>query len=114
MGIKLFKEDFNNINNMEFVNYNAGLITNDGTIAFNQIAAEETFSVGMPIYSAKTGEYIGRLSAGNYSHLDIELRDGLDNPIPATKWFVEGYKGERKYIKTYWQMLKEKNLIDMR
>lgn len=106
--VKLFEEDYNNMINLSFVSYDAGMITREGIIAFNEIGAETTFSVGMPIYSAKTGEYIGRLSAGSYDHLNTVWHDALGNQIPVTKWFVEGYNGKRQCIKTYWQIVTER------
>ena len=104
--MKLFCDDCNNMSNLDFTDYSAGGITEDGVIAYYQMGAEESFSVGMPIYSMDN-KFIGRLSRGFYDWLSCDIKDLFNTPVPAIKWFIEGYKGDRQPIKTYWQRVKE-------
>ena len=67
----------------------------DGKIGNQQLGAERTFFVGLPIYDLENNK-LGVLS---YVY---------DEDDDCYWWKILGYKGERQPIKTYWQMLKDK------
>ncbi len=88
--------------------FSNGFIDSDGNICYEQKGAEDTFSIGMPVYSLD-GVLLGRLTRGFYRHLDYTTKDGMGNNIPVPTWRVDGFKGEGSTdYKTYWQMLKER------
>lgn len=82
----------------------AGYIDEEGHICQQQMGAESTFAVGMPVYDEQY-HTIGCLSIGLFKSLDYaeKTSDGLD--IPVYFWKVEGYEGKRQNIKTYYQKL---------
>ena len=89
-----YKKDYS-----EALKYDAGEVCEDGDITNQQKGAEETFSVGMPVYSVN-GEELGRLSIGLFTDLDYST-DGIK--IPVETWRINGYKGKRQRIKTFYQ-----------
>lgn len=80
----------------------AGYIDEEGHICNQQHGAEDTFAVGMPIYTEQN-ELIGNLSIGLFKNLNYaeKTEDGLD--IPVYFWKVDGYSGKRQTVKTYFQ-----------
>jgi len=84
------------------LNLSAGIIHENGEIDRQQRGAEETFSIGMPVYS-ESGEELGRLSIGLFENLNYS-QEHFKGDIPVEYWRVDGYKGERQKIKTYWQV----------
>ena len=89
-----------------FAKYDASVINEYGTIVNNMTGAEESFFVGMPIFTYEE-EYIGRLCLGSWENLNSTKRDLFGKPVPVIRWFIDGYVGPRQKIKTYWQMLGE-------
>lgn len=81
----------------------AGYIDDDGIISNQQKGIEDTFSIGMPVYSV-SGEELGRLSIGLYKNLNYseETEGGLN--IPVMFWRIDGYRGKSQKIKTYHQI----------
>lgn len=104
--MKMFIDDFNNMSNLDFTDYRAGEITEEGVIAYYQEGGAKSFSIGMPVYSMND-KFIGRLSCGCYDNLNYDTKDLFGTPIPATKWFIEGYEGNRQAVKTYWQRVRD-------
>ena len=98
MKIKRFIDEYKN-DYSESLKYLAGEICENGNITNQQNGAEETFSVGMPVYSAD-GDELGRLSIGLFDNLDYST-DGIK--IPVETWQVKGYKGKRQKVKTFYQ-----------
>lgn len=87
----------------EVLAYSAGEVCQDGSITNQQIGAEETFAVGMPVYDEGNNE-LGRLSVGSFEHLNYHAPES-DVSIPVHYWKIDGYKAnERKKIKTYYQV----------
>lgn len=84
----------------------AGYIDEEGCICNAQMGALETFSVGMPVYDVNNTE-IGKLSIGLFKSLNYG-QEHFDGDIPVEYWRVDGYKGERQDVKTYWQVIKSK------
>ena len=58
----------------------------------------------MPIYDEQDN-LIGNLSIGLFKNLDYAEKTADGQDIPVYFWKVDGYKGERKNIKTYFQHL---------
>lgn len=81
-----------------------GLETEQGQIGYEQVGAQETFAIGMPMFSQE-GEYIGRLGIGFYDCLPWAKRDGRDKEIPVHFWKIEGYKGKGESPLTYYQYM---------
>lgn len=100
--IKLFINEYKNKYDKQTLSYKAGEICEDGDITHQQKGAEETFSIGMPIYD-KDGNELGRLSVGLLENLDYHTPD-IDIEIPVYTWRVDGYKGKRQTIKTFYQL----------
>lgn len=98
--LKLFINEYKNKYD-DLLQYYAGVICEDGDITYQQAGAEETFSIGMPVYDMNNQE-IGRLSVGLFDNLNY-LAD-LDIKIPVYTWRVVGYKGKRQKIKTFYQV----------
>lgn len=88
----------------------AGRVTSDGIVTGQQRGAEDTFSLGMPIYD-EAGSFLGKLELGLFDNLNYssKTKEGLD--IPVEKWMIHGYSGESKKLKTYWQV--RAGLIDV-
>lgn len=78
----------------KFVKYEAGIITEDGRIGYQQFGAERSFVVGLPIYDMENN----RLGVLSY----------VCDEKGWYWWQILGYKGKRLKIKTHWQILKEK------
>jgi len=102
MEIKLFLEEYKTKYDKKTLAYKAGEICEDGDITNQQVGAEETFAIGMPVYD-KEGKELGKLSIGLFENLNYNTPD-LDFNIPVYTWRVEGYKGKRQTIKTYYQI----------
>lgn len=79
----------------DYLKYYAGVVFDDGKIGNQQAGAERTFFVGMPIYDLENNK-LGVLS---YVY---------DEDDKSYWWKILGYKGESQKIKTYWQVLKDK------
>ena len=79
----------------DYLKYYAGVVFDDGKIGNQQLGAERTFFVGMPIYDLENNK-LGVLS---YVY---------DEDDKSYWWKILGYKGESQKIKTYWQVLKER------
>lgn len=103
--IKRFIDDFKN-DYSKNLKYSAGEICEDGDITNQQQGAENTFSIGMPIYSLD-GVEIGKISMGLFHGFNY-LRKAGEIDIPVETWRVEGYKGPRQKIKTYYQINAER------
>jgi hypothetical protein len=89
-----YKKDYS-----ELLKYFAGEICENGEITNQQKGAEETFSVGMPVYDID-GKELGRLSIGLFSNLNYHTEGII---IPVETWKVDNYKGKRQKIKTFYQ-----------
>ena len=76
----------------KYLEYNAGVILENGRISNQQAGAEASFFVGMPIYDLENNK-LGILSS-------VCDEDGW------YFWQILNYKGKRQEIKTYWQVLK--------
>lgn len=103
--MKQFIEDYKNEENFDYIEYVAGKIMGDGEIANAQIGARKTFSIGMPVFSAETGKFLGRLSAKANKDFFFDAVDAFDKPISSFCWFVDEYQGETQPVITYWQKL---------
>lgn len=78
-----------------------------GQIGFETVGAQETFAIGMPMFS-QNGEYLGRLGIGFYDNLPWAKRDGRGEEIPCHYWKIEGYQGsETQEPLTYYQYMKK-------
>jgi len=106
MKIKLFLEEYKTKYDEKTLAYKSGEICEDGDITNQQAGAEETFAIGMPVYD-KEGKELGKLSIGLFENLNYNTPD-LDFKIPVYTWRVEGYKGKRQTIKTYYQLTRLK------
>lgn len=91
--------------------YNAGCIHKvDGNyaIVFSQLGAENTFSIGQPIYN-KDKNKIGYLGIGLYKNLDYaECLHDVD--IPCYYWMLcnpTNYCKDGILVYTYWQNFNE-------
>jgi hypothetical protein len=101
--IKLFIDEYKTKYDDKVLSYYAGEICEDGDITNQQKGAEDTFSIGMPIYD-ESGAELGRLSIGLFENLTYNTPD-IDIKIPVYTWRVDGYKSDiRKKIKTYYQI----------
>jgi hypothetical protein len=110
--IKRFVYDLDRVCDDFTLGLDAGYIGKDGIIGQQQKGAEDTFSIGMPVYDKDNNE-IGRLSIGLFKNLNYATRpdDGLD--IPVEHWRVDGYTGEVQNIKTYWQVKADDPVNDL-
>lgn len=81
--------------------------TEQGQIGFEKMGAQDTFAIGMPMFSQE-GEYLGRLGIGFYKDLPWFQRDGRGKEIPAHYWKIEGYKGDKSQQPlTYYQYMQK-------
>jgi len=86
--------------------YAAGYIVKDMdeyVISGQTQGAEETFSIGQPIYD-RSGNLMGYLGISFYNHLDYSTDTGIR--IPVEKWVVllpTKYCDHGKWVVTYWQ-----------
>ena len=99
MKIKTFIDEYKTKYDKNTLSYFAGEICEDGDITNQQKGAEDTFAIGMPVYDEQ-GKELGRLSIGLFDNLNYSA----DIKIPVHTWRVDGYKGERKKIKTFYQI----------
>lgn len=89
--------------------YDAGRVTKNGDqfcIGYEMSGAEETFSVGQPVYD-KDFNLMGYLGIGFWRYLDY----ACDMRIPVEVWTVclpTEHCIEGKKVYTYWQMLEMK------
>jgi hypothetical protein len=97
--IKLFVYEYDK-KYTDSLQYSAGEICENGDITNQKAGAEETFSIGMPVYDMDNNE-IGKLSMCLFDNLNYSL--DLDIKIPVETWRVIGYKGKRQNIKTFYQ-----------
>lgn len=100
--IKIFINEYQTKYNPETLAYRAGEICEDGDITNQQFGAEETFAIGMPVYD-KEGNELGRLSIGLLENLNYSMPEDVNLKIPVFAWRVDGYKGKRQSIKTFYQ-----------
>lgn len=99
--IKLFINEYNNKYDDKTLQYRAGEICEDGDITNQQLGAEETFAIGMPIYDEE-GNELGKLSIGLFKNLNYSTPPTIT--IPVYTWRVDGYRAaKRKRIYTYYQ-----------
>lgn len=91
------------------IKYSAGVVEQYGKdfiVAYEQMGAKETFSIGQPVYD-KDKNLMGYLGIGLYKNLDYST-DGIRIPVETwticlpTKHCVGGKK-----IFTYWQTVAE-------
>lgn len=78
----------------EFLKCDAGILSEDGRIIYYKLGAEATFFVGMPVYDLSNNK-LGILSY-------------ICDDEGWYWWKILDYKGKRQEIKTYWQVLKER------
>ncbi len=111
-GINRFIDQLNSGTKFEdSLMYTAGKVIYDGNIykvAFQQYGAEETFSVGQPVYD-KDNNLLGYLGVGLYSSLDYGQ---TDIRVPVEHWQIclpTRHCADGKTIYTYWQMKGAKN-----
>ena len=100
--IKLFINEYKTKYDEKTLSYSAGEICEDGDITNQQAGAEETFSIGMPVYD-KEGNELGKLSVCLFENLNYNTPD-INIKIPVSTWRVVGYKGKRQTIKTFYQL----------
>lgn len=81
----------------DYLKYYSGVVFDDGKIGNQQVGAERTFFVGMPVYDLENNKL------GVLSYVYDETYEKTNE---VYWWKILGYKGERQPIKTYWQMLK--------
>ena len=79
----------------DYLKYYTGVVFDDGKIGNQQAGAERTFFVGLPIYDLENNK-LGFLS---YVY---------DENDECYWWKILNYKGKRQEVKTYWQVLKDK------
>lgn len=86
--------------------YDAGIVYkngNDFIIAYEQGGAEDTFSIGQPVYD-KDGNLMGYMGIGLYANLDYSTEGQIRIPVEhwsiclPTKHCIAGKK-----VFTYWQ-----------
>ena len=81
--------------------------TERGQIGYEKAGAQETFAIGMPMFSQK-GEFLGRLGIGFYNNLPWAERDGIGKEIPVHYWKIEGYNSDEiQEPLTYYQYMKK-------
>lgn len=86
--------------------YDAGVVHkngNDFAIAYEQKGAEETFSIGQPVYD-KDKNLMGYLGIGLYASLDYSTEGQVR--IPCEYWMIclpTKYCIAGKKVYTYWQ-----------
>jgi len=102
--IKLFIKEYKNKYDDKTLSYKAGYVYENGDISQQQRGAEETFSIGMPVYDENNNE-LGRLSIRLFKNLNYDA-PGIDIKIPVESWMIDGYKGKAQPIKTFYQKIK--------
>lgn len=102
--IKRFVADIDS-NYSESIKYDAGHVETNGNIIQAQFGAIDTFSIGMPVFSTGN-KFLGYLGLRLYENLDYATESHRTNrhKIPVEHWVIEGYRGNRMPIKTYWQV----------
>ena len=89
--------------------YHAGMVTKHGNgfmISDQTKGAEETFSVGQPVYD-KDNNLMGYLGIGLYANLDYSTERQVR--IPVEYWIIclpTKFCESGKRVYTYWQMKK--------
>ena len=86
---------------IEELSYSAWYIDEEWNICYQQMWAEQTFSIGMPIYDMEWTE-LWRISIWLCKNLNYWI-DDFDLKIPVYKWQVEWYRWKPKKIQTYYQ-----------
>lgn len=80
--------------------------TEAGQIGYETIGAQETFAIGMPMFSQE-GKFLGRLGIGFYDGLNWAQKDGMGKDIPVHYWKIEGYnESVTQEPLTYYQYIK--------
>lgn len=77
-------------------------------IAYGMQGAEETFSIGQPVYD-KCNNIMGYLGIGLYANLDYSTEGKIR--IPAEHWMIclpTKHCVEGKTVYTYWQAIESK------
>lgn len=88
--------------------YNAGIVIRNNNyfaIAYEQMGAAETFSIGQPVYD-KDKNLMGYLGIGLYANLDYFTEGNIR--IPVEHWVIclpTRYCVDGKKVYTYWQMI---------
>lgn len=100
--IKCFIDEYKTQYDHKTLGYRAGEICEDGDITNQQQGAEDTFAIGMPVYDMQ-GNELGKLSIGLFRSLNYDTPD-TSVSIPVYTWRVDGYKGARQSIKTFYQI----------
>ena len=102
--IKRFVADIDS-NYSESIKYCAGQVEINGNITQSQLGAIRTFSIGMPVFSTDN-KFLGYLGLRLWESLDYAIESNRTNrhKIPVEHWVIEGYRGNRMPIKTYWQV----------
>ena len=105
-GVKKFIEHYKDDVPEDALRYEAGKVIDDKYgfhIGWEQYGAEETFSVGQPVYD-EHGNIMGYLGIGLYSNLDYSTDKNIR--IPVAYWQIclatQHCKAGKKVI-TYWQ-----------
>lgn len=86
--------------------YNAGIVINylnAFVIGYEQLGAQETFSVGQPVFD-EDGNLMGYLGIGLYENLDYSTEGRVR--IPCEHWIIclpTKYCVSGKRVYTYWQ-----------
>lgn len=78
----------------KYLECDAGIVLENGCIDQYKMGATRTFFVGLPIYDLENNKI------GNLSYV-------YDDQNNCYWWKILDYKGERRLIKTHWQILKE-------
>ena len=91
--------------------YHAGTVVKYGNyfmIAYETKGANETFSIGQPVYD-KDNNIMGYLGIGLYAHLDYCTEGNIR--IPVEHWTIclpTQHCVEGKTVYTYWQAIEPK------
>lgn len=106
VGIKKFIDHYKDDVPVDALKYHAGNVVDDEYgfhIGWEQYGAQETFSVGQPVYD-EHGNIMGYLGIGLYSNLDYSTDGGIR--IPSEYWQIclptQHCKAGKKVF-TYWQ-----------
>ena len=102
--IKVFVFTHNDKPNEFTLGLSSGYIDERGHITNQQKGAEDTFAIGMPVYDDEDN-FVGHLSIGLFENLNWSDRTSDGQEMPVYYWKVDGYKGKRQGIKTYYQYL---------
>lgn len=104
-------DKFINQNSEQATTYDAGVVIEDNgefIIGYEQKGAEETFSIGQPIYDIE-GNIMGWLGIGLYDALDYATDKNVR--IPCEYWKIclpTEYCKRGKKVYTHWQTVKLK------